>query len=211
MTAQHANSTTNVKHNITADDFTDFVSRHIGPNQADLPDMLKAVACTSLDQFMGKVIPDGFQATTPINLPEPSSEYAILADLEEKAARNKIFTSYLGMGYHDVHMPSVIERVIFQNPGWYTAYTPYQAEISQGRLEMLLNFQQMIMDFTGLPYANASLLDEATAAAEAMSMMHRISDNDRTCFLVDQHCRPFRQQPLFKMFWCSYPISHNFG
>lgn len=181
----------------------DFATRHIGPDEEAIQAMLEELSHTSLDAFTDTLIPDNLRMTKKLNLPQPQTEDKILEDLAKKAAANEVFTSYLGQGYHDAHMPSVIERLIFQDPSWYTAYTPYQAEISQGRLEMLLNFQQMIIDLTGLPFANASLLDEATAAAEAMSMIHRITKKDRTCFLVDHNAHPqtielikTRAQPL---------------
>lgn len=168
----------------------EFVTRHIGPDETSIAEMLKTLSFENLDAFTDKIIPANLRCTKELKLAPPQSESEILKDLEKKASSNRVFTSYLGKGFHDTHMPSVIERLIFQDPSWYTAYTPYQAEISQGRLEMLLNFQQMIIDLTGLPFANASLLDESTAAAEAMSLMHRASKSEKTCFLVDQHCHP---------------------
>lgn len=168
----------------------DFVMRHIGPHEENILEMLKFLSFKDLPSFIEAIIPETLHSKRALKLSPPETEDQVLKDLEEKAAKNIVFTSYLGMGYHDVHMPSVIERLIFQDPAWYTSYTPYQAEISQGRLEMLLNFQQMIIDLTGLPFANASLLDEATAAAEAMSMIHRVTESDKACFLVDHHAHP---------------------
>lgn len=172
--------------------FDQFSKRHIGVNQADLSEMLKEVAATSLDQLIDETVPEAIRMRRELSLPEAQTEFEYLKELKEVAVMNKLFKSYIGMGYYGTITPSVILRNIFQNPGWYTQYTPYQAEISQGRLEALLNFQTMISDLTGLPIANASLLDEATAAAEAMTMFYgvrnkRIKEQPANIFLVDSN------------------------
>jgi len=151
-----------------------FVTRHIGPRDSEIGEMLKAVGVKTLDELIDQTVPKGIRMDKPLNLPEPLSEQEYLAKIKGIASQNKIFSSFIGMGYYRTHTPSVILRNIFENPGWYTSYTPYQAEISQGRLEALLNFQTMVMDLTGMEMANASLLDEATAAAEAMLMMQSL-------------------------------------
>ena len=153
-----------------------FVARHIGPSEPDILAMLHAVSAPSLDALMARTIPAGIRATQPIDLPPAADEAAVLSELAALAAQNDSRTkSLIGCGYHNTHTPPVILRNVLENPGWYTAYTPYQAEIAQGRLEALLNFQTMVTDLTGLPIANASLLDEATAAAEAVTMAHGLS------------------------------------
>ncbi|MFT7604820.1 MAG: glycine dehydrogenase, partial [Saprospiraceae bacterium] len=149
-----------------------FVNRHIGINEEELNDMLKAVKANSLDQLIDQTIPDNIRSNKPLNIPAALTEFEYLRELKQTASLNKVFRSYIGMGYHGTITPSVILRNVFQNPGWYTQYTPYQAEIAQGRLEALLNFQTVVSDLTALPIANASLLDEATAAAEAMAMFY---------------------------------------
>ena len=136
--------------------------------------MLKVVGAPSLDALIDEAIPARIRLPTPLDLPHGQSEHQFLRDLREIAARNQLFKSYIGLGYYDCVTPSVILRNVLENPGWYTPYTPYQAEIAQGRLEALLNFQTMVRDLTGMEIANASLLDEATAAAEAMTMLHRV-------------------------------------
>ena len=146
-----------------------FSNRHIGPNASEVEEMLAAINVSSLSQLIDETVPPEIRMTAPIDLPEALSEYEYLSELAETANKNRLFKSYLGLGYYNTITPSVILRNIFQNPGWYTQYTPYQAEIAQGRLEALLNFQTMVSDLTGLPIANASLLDEGTAAAEAMA------------------------------------------
>ena len=136
--------------------------------------MLKVVGAPSLDALMDEAIPARIRLKTPLNLPDGQPEHEFLRDLRRTAGRNTLFKSYIGLGYYDCITPSVILRNVLENPGWYTPYTPYQAEIAQGRLEALLNFQTMVSDLTGMEIANASLLDEATAAAEAMTMLHRV-------------------------------------
>ncbi|HMQ89070.1 MAG TPA: aminomethyl-transferring glycine dehydrogenase [Flavilitoribacter sp.] len=152
--------------------FDQFAKRHIGINESELGKMLEVIGVSSLDQLIDETVPETIRIRREMNLPAALSEYEFLEELKKTAAKNKVFKSYIGLGYHPTITPSVILRNIFQNPGWYTQYTPYQAEISQGRLEALLNFQTTISDLTGLPIANASLLDEGTAAAEAMIMFH---------------------------------------
>src|ERR1700704_3625016 len=151
-----------------------FSSRHIGPNKSERDAMLKVVGASSLDALMDEAIPSRIRLKKPLNLPEGISEYEFLRELRHIARKNITVKSYLGLGYYDCITPAVILRNVLQNPGWYTPYTPYQAEIAQGRLEALLNFQTMVADLTGMEIANASLLDEATAAAEAMTMLARV-------------------------------------
>lgn len=149
----------------------EFARRHIGPNQAETAEMLQATGTASMDDLINKTIPAAIRLQAPLDLPPAVSEYQYLQDLKKIAGQNKVFKNLIGLGYYDTITPSVILRNVFENPGWYTQYTPYQAEISQGRLECLLNFQTMVSDLTALPIANASLLDEATAAAEAMHLL----------------------------------------
>jgi glycine dehydrogenase len=167
-----------------------FVRRHIGPDPEVVGRMLKDIGYTDLDSLIDAAVPEGIRLRRPLQLGEPRSEYEMLAELREIAAKNTIYRSYIGMGYHDCITPAVLQRNILENPGWYTAYTPYQAEIAQGRLEALLNFQTVVIDLTGLPIANASLLDEATAAAEAMSLCHAVGRNQANRFLVSRGCHP---------------------
>lgn len=149
-----------------------FVRRHIGPSEADTQKMLKTLKAKSLDELIWQTVPDAIRLKKPLDLPPALSEFDYLQDLKKAALQNRVMRNYIGMGYHGTITPSVIARNVFHNPGWYTQYTPYQAEIAQGRLESLLNFQTMVSDLTGLPIANASLLDEGTAAAEAMHMFY---------------------------------------
>ncbi|WP_102128279.1 aminomethyl-transferring glycine dehydrogenase [Deinococcus planocerae] len=151
----------------------DFTSRHIGPTEAEQAEMLAELGVSSLDELTETTLPESIRFTGELKVGGPVTEAQALADLKAVASKNKVFRSYIGMGYYGTNVPAVIGRNILENPGWYTAYTPYQAEISQGRLEMLLNFQQTVMDLTGMPVSNASLLDEATAAAEAMTLAQR--------------------------------------
>src|SRR5439155_555687 len=150
-----------------------FVDRHIGPDTRDVVEMLQVLGKGSLDALIDATVPAGIRLKRPLDLPTGLSEYGLLQDLQQIAAKNQVFRTYLGMGYSDTVTPAVIQRNILENPGWYTQYTPYQPEISQGRLEALLNYQTMVIDLTGLPVANASLLDEGTAAAEAMGSSQR--------------------------------------
>ena len=190
------------------DSSDDFGSRHIGPREADLGEMFKAIGVDSLEQLISETVPADIRLSRELDLPEALSEVELLNGLRELAQKNKLHKSYIGLGFTDCIVPSVIQRNIFENPGWYTQYTPYQSEISQGRLEALLNFQTMIMDLTAMEVANASLLDEGTAAAEAMTMLFRLRNRDlvkrnATHFLVSDKCLPqtievlrTRAQPL---------------
>lgn len=148
----------------------EFATRHIGPNERETLKMLQEIGFDNLEQLINQTVPEGIRMSEPLNIPRAMSEHEFLRHIKEVSLKNKIFRNYIGQGYYGAITPSVILRNVFENPGWYTQYTPYQAEISQGRLESLLNFQTMVSDLTGLPLANASLLDEATAAAEAMLM-----------------------------------------
>src|SRR5450759_1787918 len=150
-----------------------FVPRHVGPDERDVTEMVKTVGFSSLDALIDATVPRRIRLRDGLALPKGMSEPEVLAYFRALAAKNQVFRSFIGMGYSDCVTPAVIQRNVIENPGWYTAYTPYQAEISQGRLEALLIFQQMVIDLTGLAVANASLLDEATAAAEAMMLMRR--------------------------------------
>lgn len=168
-----------------------FIPRHIGPSRAEVQQMLDVLGLNSLDELIDKTVPQSIRQKRLLELPAPLSEPAALAKLKEIAAKNQVFRSFMGMGYYNCITPPVIQRNILENPGWYTAYTPYQPEISQGRLEALLNFQTLIIDLTGLEIANASLLDEATAAAEAMTMSYGVSKNKAAkAFFVSNDCHP---------------------
>jgi len=168
-----------------------FPRRHIGPNADEIAAMLKALGIPSLDALVDSAVPKNIRARKPLNLPPANGEHSTLAQLRTMMSRNQVFRSFIGMGYSDCITPPVIQRNILENPGWYTAYTPYQAEIAQGRLEALLNFQTMICDLTALEIANASLLDEATACAEAMHMAQAVSKNeDAKIFFVSEACHP---------------------
>ena len=170
-----------------------FSSRHIGPDARDVDEMLKVVGAKSLTALIDEVIPAGIRAAQPLALPPGLSEHELLALAQRLGAHNQAFRSFIGLGYSDCVTPPVIQRNILENPGWYTQYTPYQAEISQGRLEALLNFQTMIADLTGFPIANASLLDEGTAAAEAMHMAAAVAPADEEpgrAFWVSSACHP---------------------
>src|SRR3954452_7629666 len=170
-------------------DVDSFARRHIGPNEEEVRAMLRDVGFDSLGALIDATVPNVIRLKKQLNLPEAKSEGEALADLRTIARKNKIVRSFIGAGYYDCITPPVIQRNVLENPGWYTAYTPYQAEIAQGRLEALLNFQQMIIDLTALDIANASLLDEATAAAEAMALCHAVVPN-RTTFFVADNCHP---------------------
>ena len=167
-----------------------FTQRHIGPNPDDIQQMLDTLGISNLDDLIDKTVPQAIRFQQELKLPPAQSEYAALAKLKQIAAKNQVYRSFIGMGYYDCITPAVIQRNILENPGWYTAYTPYQPEIAQGRLEALLNFQTMIIDLTGLEIANASLLDEATAAAEAMSMSYGVCKNKSHNYFVSHECHP---------------------
>jgi len=170
-------------------DVNSFARRHIGPNEGEVAAMLSELGFESLEALIDAAVPKNIRLNRSLNLPEAKSEIEALAELRTIAKKNKVVRSFIGTGYYDCITPPVIQRNILENPGWYTAYTPYQAEIAQGRLEALLNFQQMIIDLTALDIANASLLDEATAAAEAMSLCHAVVPN-RNTFFVAYDCHP---------------------
>ena len=168
----------------------DFANRrHIGPSPEEMAEMLQVVGAASLDALMDETIPASIQQKTPLSW-APLAEHELLAKMREVAAKNKVMTSLIGQGYYGTVTPPAIQRNILENPAWYTAYTPYQPEIAQGRLEALLNYQTMVADLTGLPVANASLLDEATAAAEAMTMAQRSAKSKANAFFVDRFCHP---------------------
>ncbi|MGC9259950.1 MAG: aminomethyl-transferring glycine dehydrogenase [Phycisphaerae bacterium] len=168
----------------------DFVARHNGPSEDEIAVMLRAVGVQSLDEMVDKTVPTAIRMSHKLALPAPLSEPALLAKLRVMGAKNKVFRTLIGMGYYGCVTAPVIQRNILENPGWYTSYTPYQAEIAQGRLEALMNFQTMVADLTGLPITNASLLDEATAAAEAMAMCHAIAEPGRNVFFMVDNCHP---------------------
>ncbi|GIV36912.1 MAG: glycine dehydrogenase (decarboxylating) [Cyclobacteriaceae bacterium] len=170
-----------------------FQTRHIGPDAAQITEMLRTVKAKSLEELINQTVPENIRLQKELNLPAAKTEAQFLNELKNLAAENQIFKSYIGMGYYNTHTPAVILRNILENPGWYTAYTPYQAEIAQGRLEALINYQTMIMDLTGMEIANASLLDEATAAAEAMHMLHaslKPAKRDARVFFADENIFP---------------------
>jgi glycine dehydrogenase len=169
-----------------------FAGRHLGPKGQTVEQMLDTLGLDSLAQLIDETVPQTIRMPEALDLPRPRSESEVMADLRDLAARNKVFRSFIGMGYSDCLVPAVIQRNILENPGWYTQYTPYQAEIAQGRLEALLNFQTMVSDLTGLEISNASLLDEGTAAAEAMTLCKRAQSRRSTAnrFFVSDRCHP---------------------
>jgi glycine dehydrogenase len=167
-----------------------FVPRHLGPSSGEQRALLAELGYDTLDALIDAAVPNAIRDRTPLDIAAPTTEHDALGRLRELAARNEVFTSLIGLGYHDTITPPVIQRNVLESPAWYTAYTPYQPEISQGRLEALLNFQTMVTDLTGMDIANASLLDEATAAAEAMAMLHRVNANAGTVFVIDPDCHP---------------------
>src|ERR1700730_15619838 len=169
---------------------TAFVRRHIGPSPRDISAMLETVGAPSLKALMAETLPSSIRQKAPLDLGAPLGETEALAHMRELASQNQVFTSLIGQGYSGTILPAVIQRNILENPAWYTAYTPYQPEISQGRLEALFNFQTLICDLTGLDVANASLLDEATAAAEAMALAERASQTRTKSFFVDREVHP---------------------
>ena len=168
----------------------DFIKEHIGPSDEDQLEIIKELGFNSLDNLIDKTVPENIQFRDKLSIGDPNSEYEALRKLKAISKRNQIYSNFIGMGYYGTYTPNVIVRNILENPGWYTSYTPYQPEVAQGRLEMLLNFQQMIVDFTGLDIANASLLDEGTAAAEAMGLSHRLNKKDSNLVFVSENCHP---------------------
>jgi glycine dehydrogenase len=196
----------------------EFIDRHIGPREEDVATMLEVVGHGSLDELSSAVVPAGIQLKRSLALGGARGEHELLAELREMAGRNAVYRSFIGMGHHDCITPPVIQRNILEDPGWYTQYTPYQAEIAQGRLEALLNFQSMVADLTGLPLANASLLDEPTAAAEAMAMCHTITRRSKSGFFVAADCHPqtlavleTRAQPIGIRLHVGDPAECDFG
>ncbi|WP_045689331.1 MULTISPECIES: aminomethyl-transferring glycine dehydrogenase [Hymenobacter] len=168
-----------------------FVDRHNGPDEAAVAEMLRTIGVESIDQLIDETVPTAIRLKKPLNLPAALTERAFLAKFKKIAGQNKLFKNYIGLGYHDTQLPPVIQRNILENPGWYTAYTPYQAEIAQGRLEALINYQTMVIDLTGLEIANASLLDEGTAAAETLHMFHSLSKKKQaTRYFVSEQVLP---------------------
>lgn len=168
-----------------------FAHRHIGPRDSDVKEMCKVVGVSSLEELVAKTIPESIRLDRPLNLGEPVTEARVLRELRKLASKNKVFRSFIGTGYYDCHTPSVIARNVLENPAWYTQYTPYQPEISQGRLEALLNFQTVITELTGLELANSSLLDEGTAAAEAMTFSYRVQGKtEKNKFFVSEFSHP---------------------
>ncbi|MDA9563036.1 glycine dehydrogenase (aminomethyl-transferring), partial [Candidatus Pelagibacter bacterium] len=168
----------------------DFIRRHIGPSEEDQSKMLSELGFKSLDDLISKTVPENILLKEELDIGEPNSEYEALRKLKAISKKNKIYSNFIGMGYYGTFTPYVILRNILENPGWYTSYTPYQPEVAQGRLEMLLNFQQMICDFTGMDISNASLLDEGTAAAEAVGLSYRLCKNDSNIVFVSKDCHP---------------------
>ena len=168
----------------------DFIKRHIGPSESDQQKMLSELGFKSLDDLIAKTVPENILLTEQLEIGEPNSEYEALRKLKAISKQNRIYSNFIGMGYYGNYTPYVILRNILENPGWYTSYTPYQPEVAQGRLEMLLNFQQMIIDFTGMDIANASLLDEGTAAAEAVGLSYRLCKNNSNVVFVSKDCHP---------------------
>src|SRR5262245_40238812 len=167
-----------------------FLRRHLGPDEAEQQVMLEALGLASRDELIVQTVPPAIRLNRPLDLPAALDEQAALAKLRGYAEQNQLWTSLIGMGYYGTVTPTVILRNLLENPGWYTAYTPYQPEIAQGRLEALLNFQQLTIDLTGLDLASASLLDEATAAAEAMALAKRVAKSKSNLFFVDEDCHP---------------------
>jgi glycine dehydrogenase len=168
----------------------DFIKRHIGPSETEQENMLKELGFKNLDDLISKTVPEKILLKEDLSIGDPNSEYKALRKLKDISKKNKVYSSFIGMGYYGTYTPYVIIRNILENPGWYTSYTPYQPEVAQGRLEMLMNFQQMIIDLTGMEIANASLLDEGTAAAEAIALSYRISKKNIKKVFVSKNCHP---------------------
>ena len=172
-----------------------FIERHIGPNPDEVAHMLTVIGQPPLEAMVDAIVPASIKLADPLALPDPVSETEALAQIRRIADRNQVFRSFIGQGYYGTHTPAVILRNVLENPAWYTAYTPYQAEISQGRMEALINFQTMAADLTGMEISNASLLDEATAAAEAMTLAKRSCKSKSNLFFVSADCHPHRRRP----------------
>ena len=172
------------------DNSKEFIARHIGPSEEEQSKMLSLVGAKNLDELIKNTVPAKILLKEDLNIEEPSSENDTLKKLKSISKKNEIFRNFIGMGYYNSITPNVILRNILENPGWYTSYTPYQPEVAQGRLEMLLNFQQMIMDLTGMDIANASLLDESTAAAEAVGLCQRIDKNNSKYVFISETLNP---------------------
>ena len=179
----------------------EFQGRHIGPNESQTNEMLTKIGVNSLEDLVNRTVPPSIRMKRSLHLPSAMSEAEYLEHIKEVSLRNKVYRNYIGQGYYDTITPSVILRNVFENPGWYTQYTPYQAEISQGRLESLLNFQTVVSDLTALPITNASLLDEGTAAAEAMTMFFNTLNKDRSYNTAKVFCR---QRDVSTNYRCSY-------
>mgnify|MGYP001468325621 FL=1 len=199
-------------------DINSFASRHIGPRNNDISEMLKVVGFKSLDELITNTIPEHILFKDKLKLRPGMSEDFNKTNMQLLSLKNNFKKTYIGMGYYNTTTPSVILRNILENPGWYTAYTPYQPEVSQGRLEMLMNFQQMIIDLTGMDIANASLLDESTAAAEAMMMAFKINKNSKFSFCIQNKCHPqtlsvlkTRAEPLGIKIIFDNPTEDTFG
>ncbi|MBV9758778.1 MAG: glycine dehydrogenase (aminomethyl-transferring), partial [Alphaproteobacteria bacterium] len=178
-----------------------FVARHVAPSPAGIAAMLQTLGIASLDELAAKAVPASIRSNRALDLPPPIDEAGAIAELRALAARNGGKKSLIGQGYYGTHTPPVIQRNVFENPGWYTAYTPYQSEIAQGRLEALLNFQTMVCELTGMPVANASLLDEGTAAAEAMAMAHAIGKSGSSVVAVAADLHPQTRAVLATRAW----------
>ena len=179
--------------NLNLINISKFESRHIGPSKDQINKMLKVIGVTDLEKLIDETLPEAIKLNKSLDLPDPLTESEFIDSFRKIAQKNKVFRSFIGMGYYDTHTPAIIQRNILENPGWYTAYTPYQAEISQGRLEALINFQTMVTDLTGMEITNASLLDEGTAAAEAMAMLYSLRKRNKkesNTFLVDSNTFP---------------------
>ena len=179
-----------------------FANRHIAPQKEDRQAMLESLGFQNLDDFISKVIPESIRTKKELDLPDAIDEYEYTKEIQKLANQNKVYKSYIGLGYYNCIIPAVIQRNLFENPGWYTPYTPYQSEISQGRLELLFHFQTMVIELTGMEIANASLLDEATAAAEAMTMLYRLRSRsdikaNKNVFFVSKHCLPQTIEVLY--------------
>ncbi|MBT6491711.1 MAG: glycine dehydrogenase (aminomethyl-transferring), partial [Deltaproteobacteria bacterium] len=168
-----------------------FVDRHLGPAQAEIETMLKTLGFSSLEEMVSKIVPENIRLKESLNIGAGLSEREVMARLRSMADKNKVMKSYIGLGYYDCVVPPVIQRNILENPGWYTQYTPYQAEIAQGRLEALFNFQTLVCELSGMEIANSSLLDESTAAAEAMTLCLRVNRKNKSKrFVVSNSCHP---------------------